>query len=342
MKNLPIDRAEAYFNKVPGAISGQGGHAATFRAASLLVHGFGLSEAESFPLFTKWNQRCQPQWTEAELRHKLADADRANHSKPRGHLLGEGGGIPSFRQSSPSSAADPAARPLPDRSGFGPGTAEQIKHLAEARPYNRIGLEWACERGLLVFGQWHGSECYGVTDQSGRVLELRRTDGKPFPAVLGTSLNERKSHAVKGSQKSWPLGVLEAREFPCIALVEGMPDFLTAHHVALFEQESDRAKRDPRCAPVVMLSASPQIHPDALPYFSGKKVRLFPHVDGAGLRGAIKWQAQLLAAGAVHVDVFDFGPYPLMGGGNVSDLWEFTHQMIGEIFFPSDTWRIMP
>lgn len=79
------DRAAAYLAKVPPAISGSGGHNQTFRAACVLVLGFGLTPDDAYPLLAEWNIGCQPQWTEKELRHKLTDAHAKN--EPRGWLL---------------------------------------------------------------------------------------------------------------------------------------------------------------------------------------------------------------------------------------------------------------
>jgi hypothetical protein len=308
----------------------------------VLVNGFGLPPAEALPALMEWNAGCQPPWSEAELRHKLASAEKASHAKPRGHLLADGERKPAYCPPRPAPAAEPTPRPLPDRTGFGPGTKEQIQRLADARPYHREGLAWAQTRGVLVFGVWHGFECYGLADDSGRVLELRRMDGELFPAVPGTSLGERKSHAVKGSQKAWPLGILEAQDFPAVALVEGLPDFLTAHCVTLWEQASQPDRRDARCAPVGMLSASPAIHAEALPLFKGKVVRIFPHAEGAGLKGAAKWQVQLFEAGAARVDVFDLSPYRKADGSPVNDLWEFVHRLHPDDQLNPETWRILP
>lgn len=79
-------RAMALLNKRVGpAISGSGGHDRTFNAACVLVHGYGLSPDEAFPILARWNDTCQPPWTEKELRHKLEDA--AKKPGPRGYLL---------------------------------------------------------------------------------------------------------------------------------------------------------------------------------------------------------------------------------------------------------------
>ena len=69
----------------PGAISGQGGHDATFHVACVLVEGFGLSVADALPIMHGWNTTCQPPWDDAQLRHKLESADA--RAERRGYLL---------------------------------------------------------------------------------------------------------------------------------------------------------------------------------------------------------------------------------------------------------------
>jgi P4 family phage/plasmid primase-like protien len=69
-----IERARAYLEKLPPAVSGQGGHDRTFNAATILRCGFGLSYDEAGPLIQEWNKTCEPPWSDAELDHKLKDA----------------------------------------------------------------------------------------------------------------------------------------------------------------------------------------------------------------------------------------------------------------------------
>jgi len=69
------DRAARYLDKVPPAVSGSGGHNATFHAACVLVAGFNLSPDAAFPVLAAWNAKCEPPWTDEELWHKLNDAD---------------------------------------------------------------------------------------------------------------------------------------------------------------------------------------------------------------------------------------------------------------------------
>ena len=62
----------AYIDAMPPAISGSGGHNATFAVARVLRRKFGLSPTDAFKYMQHYNQRAQPPWTDAELRHKLA------------------------------------------------------------------------------------------------------------------------------------------------------------------------------------------------------------------------------------------------------------------------------
>jgi hypothetical protein len=83
-----VERAIAYLAKIPGAVSGCGGHAQTFDAARAVVYGFGLGvEVGLEILLTHYNPRCQPPWSEKELRHKCEEADTKPFEKSRDWLL---------------------------------------------------------------------------------------------------------------------------------------------------------------------------------------------------------------------------------------------------------------
>jgi P4 family phage/plasmid primase-like protien len=70
-----ISRASKYLAKMPGAVSGSGGHPTTFKAAIALVRGFALPVEDAIDLLRReYNPRCQPEWSEKELRHKIEDA----------------------------------------------------------------------------------------------------------------------------------------------------------------------------------------------------------------------------------------------------------------------------
>jgi hypothetical protein len=81
------ERAAAYLATMEPAVSGQGGHNQTYKAACVLVQRFGLSEAEAWPLLQIWNASCQPPWSEKDLRRKLAEAMK-DTGRPKGYLLG--------------------------------------------------------------------------------------------------------------------------------------------------------------------------------------------------------------------------------------------------------------
>jgi hypothetical protein len=80
-------RAQAYLAKIPGALSGSNGHGQTWTAALAVVRGFRLTESEAFALlWSDYNPRCTPPWSEEEVSHKVADA-ASNASVPYGYLL---------------------------------------------------------------------------------------------------------------------------------------------------------------------------------------------------------------------------------------------------------------
>ena len=84
---LELQRARAYLAKMPPAISGHGGHNATFAAARALVRGFALSEDDAYDILeSDYNPRCEPPWSAWELRHKVRSAMESS-TMPIGHLL---------------------------------------------------------------------------------------------------------------------------------------------------------------------------------------------------------------------------------------------------------------
>ena len=100
-----IERARKYLLRMPPAVSGSGGHNATFRAACVLIQGFALERSEAMALLAEWNASCQPPWSERELEHKIGDAIK--QPGERGYLRDarpEAWGsirIPDYRQPEP-------------------------------------------------------------------------------------------------------------------------------------------------------------------------------------------------------------------------------------------------
>lgn len=84
-------RARAYVAKMPGAKSGHGGHTTAFKVALKLVIGFALTADEALPILREYNARCDPEWSEKELLHKLASAEKKGRGT-RGYLLNKAAG----------------------------------------------------------------------------------------------------------------------------------------------------------------------------------------------------------------------------------------------------------
>ncbi len=81
-----FERARKYAASTDPALSGSGGHSVAFRLACELVRGFGLPMKESLEILSEWNERCEPPWTEAELIHKIEQAQKHADGDP-GYLL---------------------------------------------------------------------------------------------------------------------------------------------------------------------------------------------------------------------------------------------------------------
>jgi hypothetical protein len=81
-------RASAYLARIPGAVSGAGGHGQAFDAAIKVVRGFALDQEAAFALlWSEYNPRCDPPWSEKELRHKIRQAIEVATVPPWGSLL---------------------------------------------------------------------------------------------------------------------------------------------------------------------------------------------------------------------------------------------------------------
>ena len=81
-----LERAARYLAAVPPAVSGQHGDLRTFQVCCRLTRGFSLSDDEAFALLAEWNQRCEPPWSERDLRDKLRRS-RTYGREPIGGLL---------------------------------------------------------------------------------------------------------------------------------------------------------------------------------------------------------------------------------------------------------------
>ncbi len=82
-----VERAHRYLERVESAIAGQHGDVNTFKVCCRIVRGFELSDDDALAVLREWNLRCEPPWSERELRDKIARARRYG-KEPIGGLCG--------------------------------------------------------------------------------------------------------------------------------------------------------------------------------------------------------------------------------------------------------------
>ena len=186
-----------------------------------------------------------------------------------------------------------------------PSTPE-LSAISALRSISADGLRIAVARGFLWTAELKGFQAFVITDKSRRCYTARRIDGEPWE-------HGRRPQLLPGSKASWPIGCMEAEQYPTIALCEGGPDFLAAFGHAWATGAEDRI------APVSMTSAAVSIAAEALPCFSGKRLRIFAHADNPGQRAAAVWMRQLEGIAAV-IDHFSFHALQRSDGEPVNDL----------------------
>jgi hypothetical protein len=192
------------------------------------------------------------------------------------------------------------------------GTNEEIRLLAAVREFSREGPLIAQERGLLRFGQYFGHSAWFVLDKTFKNIQARRLDGQRW-------YGDRKALSLKNSDGNWPVGLYESLNYPNIAIVEGGPDLLAAHHFLWAEECEDQ------WGVIAMLGACPNFPPEAKQLLKGRKIKIFYHYDkeNQGAKAAYRWGIQLeLPLTSKH---FCCGPVPLQKGGFGKDLNDQAH-----------------
>jgi hypothetical protein len=319
------DRAVRYIDKMPPAISGSGGHNAALAVASVLVHGFGFDEETSFRLFVeRFNSRCDPQWNEGEIWHKLKSASNTAASKPKGYLL------------------EMACRPQATQSqtSFARPTKDDCKAIARSRDLHGPGVWLAAQLGVVRVGEWHGERVWGICDAGADPVAIRRIDGELLSGY--GALPERKTHCfARGEGYHKPVGwIQELPQAASIALCEGLPDYLALWEQVLWESGIEAINGDPydlgdidevrakiQCLPLCMLAAPARVEGDSVAWFSGKKVRVFVHNEGAGRTAAKKW-ATAIAPVAERVDLFECGKVKDEPGFDFNDCYQLFSERV--------------
>jgi hypothetical protein len=185
-------------------------------------------------------------------------------------------------------------------------TVEELTTISKLRSIKLAALQLAADEGFLFTATLKNLRSFILTDQTRRCYLARKMDGTLWEH------NGCKAYTLSGSQASWPLGILESSLYPAIAVTEGVPDFLSAFHLAL------AFGVDTLVAPVCMSGGSVSIPGEALPHFAGKRIRIFPHNDEAGQAAAQRWTEQLTEIATV--DQFTFTGLEMIDGKAVKDL----------------------
>ena len=232
-------------------------------------------------------------------------------------------GLVCHRVGRPAVNAKHGPKPHPTFPELAPPTDDALETIRELRCWSStVGLELLSARGLLWDGDIfdNGTEwpAWVITDSAGLNAQARTYDGAPWMGIGG-----KKAKTLPGSTANWPIGAPEIGDRPNVILCEGQPDFCAALLVAWFE---DKAVVD-KVAPVCIAGAGHSIHPGALHYFTGKRVRIVTHNDpgGQGQEAAAKWAKQLQNVLAAEVDQINFGALGLTkrDGTPIKDLADY-------------------
>jgi hypothetical protein len=187
-----VDRARKYLAKMPGSVSGSGGHQALWDAAQHLVRGFNLTADQAMALLVDdFNPRCEPPWAEKDLQHKIDDAISKSSLEWGFHLNAppKGGARPEAKASTPRRPEPEEEPPFPTA---GNAALVVLPQPNDPRPEIRITTE-----------QWM------VND---RAVEALATDENIFQR------GPKLVHVVRGAAaKSYGAEVLRPPDAPRIA-----------------------------------------------------------------------------------------------------------------------------
>ena len=151
-----LEQAQKYLAAIPPAIAGAGGHNQTLIAARSLIYGFALPRSDAERLLAEWNRSCSPPWAEAELAHKLDEADRVAFDKPRGYLLSKRSNQMPRRPQLPPAPGEPEEKPKYDLAG---ATREDIPRGIAA------GFDWILRN---CFAQGEGVRLMSAIGEDGQ------------------------------------------------------------------------------------------------------------------------------------------------------------------------------
>jgi hypothetical protein len=196
-----LQRAVAYLERCPPAVSGQGGHNQTFEVARAIVYGFDLGAEAGFNLLWQhYNPRCVPPWSEAELCHKCEDADTKPFDKPRGYLLaaqtsvGDPGPPGCRATATPADNGDIEALPMPEPAPW-PVLAPEALHGLSGEVVQALAPETESDPVALL-----GQMLVAFGNAAGRGPHFR-VEGDAHHANLFACLVGESSRGRKGTSR---------------------------------------------------------------------------------------------------------------------------------------------
>jgi hypothetical protein len=244
-----------------------------------------MSEADALPILTAWNQtHCLPLWSKADIRRKLRSA--ATSTRPLGYLLNDAEILHIPCTSGFASDEENKARQRESWPTFRAPTLAEIETISRLRHLPGSALRSAADACLLRVGHYEHADCYILTE--GTFAQARRLDGLPLPIKDGVS----KAKNLPGAVGAF-IGASLLDESSNVLLVEGCIGLLEALGcIALADVQGWTA--------IAATSASSRFHraPNLLARLKGRRVRIVPDADEAGLEAAATWLAAMEHAGA--------------------------------------------
>lgn len=349
------DRIKMYLSKIPGSISGQGGHAQLYNAAVALVQGFSMEpEAAESLLLEEYNPHCTPEWSVNEIRHKVESALKDyNGARRRGWLLEGRNDYPGGNYS------NQAKRPYRGVQTPYQWSAKTSNKTASDKPKPEIyfyrqdrndGYFWRIVKEMIYSGKTYKTEYYwngfryenqpdGRVNRSGRVLiedwihlyddgaglpyhlvnRMKWNDGRKIPALYHWEPARGRYEAGDGGLPKIPYNAIELKEASFVRITEGekCADCLAAFLASHGLLDVDNA--------VTCFGGCTSFKPGLSVWFEGKEVLIYADNDEAGRRGAKKIAAALASVAASVRAQYQW-PEGFPEHGDIADLIQMVNQ----------------
>jgi hypothetical protein len=205
-----IECARRYVATMPPAISGQGGHRATFAVAQVVYRGFSLSEAAGRPIMEEYNQRCQPPWSEKDLDRKIREAIEKSRL-PEDYILNRDGrrAFHGSGKKTSSESSAPADPPLPTAPAWPDPLAPEAFHglageiVRALEPASEADPAALLFQFLVGFGNLVGRKAYFAVEADQHFTnEFVVLVGETAKGRKGTSWGQVKS-LLAFADESW-------------------------------------------------------------------------------------------------------------------------------------------